>query len=394
MRKNCAALALAMAFSCFIPNHAQSADVNDVQGRPAIQSQKTSQAEFVWNLPPWAPRPVVPADNPMNTAKVELGRRLFYDREMSASGAMACASCHDQAKAFSDGQRVPIGISGVPGPRNAMSLTNVAYLPVLTWANPTLTRLELQAIRPMFGLHPVEMGMFGREDQIFARLGADPTYRQLFASAFPKTRGDINLTAVVRALAAFERTLLSFDSPYDRYKYAGDANAISDQAKRGETLFFGERLQCGRCHSGLNLTDNLVHEGRPRAPAVFHNTGLHNLDGNGVYPSPNHGIHEITKLPGDEGRMRTPSLRNIALTAPYMHDGSLSTLRDVVLLHYAQQGYAVARGQAPNPLRSRFIGGFEISEPELEDLMAFLGSLTDAGFVTAPGLSDPFMRVN
>lgn len=344
---------------------------------------------YDWQIPAWAPRPEVPADNPMSEAKVELGRYLFYDTRLSADQSMSCASCHRQERAFTDGRALSPGINGKPGLRSSMTLTNVAYLPVLTWNNPGLHVLEQQALVPLFGDHPIELGMAGKEQLLLQRLQRDSRYPALFKDAFPERRGSIDLTTVTQAIAAFERTLISFSSPYDRYKFQGEQHAISAAAKRGEELFFGERLECYHCHGGLNFTDNHMQAGLSFPETGFHNTGLYNLDGQGRYPRANPGIRELTGSPGDEGKFRTPTLRNIALTAPYMHDGSLPTLRDVILKHYARQGRAVTDGQPPSPLRSPLIAGFEISDREVDDLIAFLHSLTDPVFITARHLADP-----
>lgn len=343
-------------------------------------------AGWQWPLPAWVPLPAVPADNPMSSAKVELGRHLFHDVRLSANGAMSCATCHDQARAFTDGQAVSKGITGELGTRSAMSLANVAYLPVLTWQNPQLTALEVQALIPLFGEHPVEMGLAGREQQLFAMFKADATYRRLFAQAFPSEAGQgdaalYSLSTLTKALASFQRSLLSFDSPYDRYRYGGQKNALNAAAKRGEELFFGEKLECYHCHGGFNFTDNLKHARTPFPEIGFHNTGLYNEDGKGAYPKAAPGIVEFTGEPRDAGRFRTPSLRNVAVTAPYMHDGSIPTLRAVLRNHYARAGRAVHAGRAPNPLRSEFIAGFEISEAEIADVVAFLESLTDERFL-------------
>ncbi len=181
----------------------------------------SSLEHFSWDLPSWVPRPLVPYENPMTSAKVELGRHLFYDKRMSADQSMSCASCHQQETAFTDGLSVATGITGEKGARSAMSLANVAYLPVLTWANPNLTALEVQALVPIFGEHPVEMGMVGKEKELFARLQADARYREMFLKAFPAEANQgldalYSLSTVTKALASFQRSLLSFDSPYDR----------------------------------------------------------------------------------------------------------------------------------------------------------------------------------
>jgi cytochrome c peroxidase len=354
-------------------------------------------AVYSWALPAWVPVPAVPADNPMSAEKVELGRHLFYDKRLSADNSMSCASCHHQDKAFTDGLAVAEGITGQKGARSAMSLANVAYLPVLTWANPNLTALEVQALVPIFGEHPVEMGMAGRENELFARLQADPTYQRLFPRAFPQEAQQGNealysLSTVTKAIASFERSLLSFDSPYDRYKYGGQKNALSAAALRGEALFFGEKMECYHCHGSFNFTDNIQHSKLPFAEKGFHNTGLYNEDGRGAYPANNPGISEFTGDADDEGKFRTPSLRNVALTAPYMHDGSIPTLEAVIRTHYAMAGRAGSGKHGPSPLRSSLVEGFEVSDQEVNDLVAFLSSLTDTTFTQNPRHSDPWLQ--
>ncbi len=343
---------------------------------------------FIWNKPAWAPTPVVPANNPMNPVKVELGRALFYDKRLSADGSMACATCHRQELAFTDGQRVHLGVTGEPGIRSSMTLTNAAYLSSYTWANPSITSLERQMQIPLFSEHPLEMGMAGREKQLLDMLSRDPDYPRQFALAFPEDEGRITKGNMTKAIAAFERTLLSFDSPFDRYKH-GETHALSAAAKRGEALFFGERLECYHCHGGLNFTDNNRQEGQAFPETGFHNTGLYNEDGLGAYKAWDHGLRDVTAKPEDEGAFRTPTLRNIAVTAPYMHDGSLPTLEAVIRKHYAVQGRSAITGKGPNPMRSEFIQGFKINRRETEDLIAFLNSLTDQNFLTNPAFSAP-----
>lgn len=349
---------------------------------------------FDWRLPAWAPKPLVPPGNPMSEDKVELGRFLFHDRRLSINGSTSCATCHQQARAFTDGVKLAIGATGEKHPRNTMALANVAYLPVLTWSNPLMTALETQALVPMFGEHPVEMGLAGKEAELLRLMRRDPRYERRFALAFPGESDPYTLANLTRALAAFQRTLMSFDSPYDRYRYGGDGKAISASAKRGERLFFSERLECFHCHGGVNFSDSVVHE-RLRDPEIaFHNTGLYNIDGRGAYPGANQGLIEHSGRPADMGRFRTPSLRNVAVTAPYMHDGSIATLSEVIE-HYARGGRRLASGShrgdgAKNPHKSGFVKGFRLTVSEKRDLIAFLDSLTDRGFLTDPRFADPF----
>ncbi len=345
-----------------------------------------------WQLPVWLPPPLVPADNPMSAAKVELGRRLFYDGRLSADGTVACSTCHAQRLAFTDGRAHPIGVTGEAHPRSAMMLANVGYQPVLTWANPLVTRLEHQALLPLFGEAPVEMGLAGQQAEMLARLADDADYPALFAAAFPA--GGIDLAGITRALAAFQRALISADAPYDRYRHGGQANAISPAAKRGEALFFSERLECFHCHGGPHFTDSVAHQRKPLAEYGFHNTGLYNLGRYGGYPPGGEGLVEHTGEPRDMGHFRAPSLRNVAVTAPYMHDGSIATLPEVIA-HYAAGGRRIRRGPlagdgARNPWKSPFLPGFRLSQREVTDLVAFLESLTDQGFLTNPAYADPW----
>lgn len=342
---------------------------------------------YRWRLPPGFPEPRVPADNPMSDEKVALGRHLFYDTRLSSTGTFACATCHQQARAFADDKGRGLGATGEVHPRGPMSLTNVAYSPVLTWANPTVRRLEEQALVPMFGTDPIELGLKGQERALLARLAREPRYRDLFAAAFPGEADPFSIEHITGAIATFERTLISGRSPYDRYRTTMDASAIPPAAHRGEDLFFSERLSCFRCHSGFNFTATVDSMKLPAPVVAFHNNGLYNVDGRGAYPPPNTGVHAVTGDPRDMGQFKPPTLRNIALTAPYMHDGSLPTL-EAVIAHYAAGGRAGGRGNSP--IASPFLKGFSLSTGETQDLIAFLESLTDTTFTTDPALSDPW----
>lgn len=324
-----------------------------------------------WRLPAWVPPPAL--DRPLSVAEVELGRHLFHDPRLSRDGSMSCATCHRQARAFTVNRATMPGADGSPGERNPMSLVNLAWAPVLTWANPAQTRLEVQALIPLFSDHPVEMGMSGREEALFALLAADPRYGALFAAAFPDRAGAITLETLTRALAAFQRAIAGFDSPYDRYRWGGQRDAIGAAAKRGERLFFGERLECYHCHGGFLFTDNVMHARLIAPETGFHDTGVARTG----------GIGEHTGNPAQRGAFRTPSLRNVALTAPYMHDGSMATL-DEVIRHYERGGRR--RGPHTSPL----LAGFRLTAQERRDLIAFLESLTDMGVTTDPRFADPF----
>lgn len=342
-------------------------------------SAANPEPSWRWDLPPGFPEPAVPVDNPMSAAKVELGRRLFFDRRLSVTGGYACASCHDPAHAFTDGRPQAIGATGELHPRSAMSLVNVAYHASFGWSNPGLRQLEEQAAVPLFGVHPIELGLSGRESTLMQALLAEPDERDEFARAFPEADRHFGTLHVRRALAAYQRTLVSASSPYDRYVFHDEREAMSEAARRGMRLFFSERLGCAGCHPAPLFMSPAVFADRPAEPR-FHNTGLYNLDGRGRYPEANRGVYEHSGRQEDMGRFRVPTLRNVGHTAPYMHDGSIATLGEVVR-HYAAGGRnrGAANGEpgARSPLQSPQLRGFELGDTEAADLVAFLESLSD-----------------
>jgi len=341
----------------------------------------TSGANYAWHLPPGFPRPAVPVDNPMSAAKVALGRRLFFETRLSSSGRYSCASCHRPEIAFTDGRAHAQGATGQSVKRGAMSLTNVAYNPAFTWSSDQVRSLESQLRQPLFNEHPVEMGL-KRDGALAANaLSADANYRTEFAAAFPGEVQPLSMRHIIEAIASFERTLISGRSPFDRYVFDDDQTAVSASAKRGMALFYSARVGCSQCHSGINFTGAIVYEGHAQARALFANTGLYDLDGRGAYPSSDRGLIEVTHRAADMGKFKVPTLRNVALTAPYMHDGSLPTL-DAVLDHYVRGGHK-------NPLQDIRVRPFVLSQTERADLLEFLKSLTDREFVENPEFSDP-----
>jgi cytochrome c peroxidase len=335
-----------------------------------------SSPAYEWRLPPGFPRPVVPADNPMSSAKVELGRRLFHEPLLSSTGRYACASCHRPELAFTDGRPRALGATGESLKHSAMSLANVAYNPAFTWSDSRVHSLESQMRRPLFNRHPVEMGVTGGGRAAVKALSADAVYRNQFAAAFPGDAAPISMANIIKAIAAFERTLISGRSPFDRYVYDDDSTALSDSEKRGMALFFSPRAGCAQCHSGINFSGPLIYEGHETQGALFANTGLYDTDGRGSYPANDQGLIEVTHRAADMGKFRVPTLRNVALTAPYMHDGSVASLEQVID-HYARGGHE-------NPRRDSRIRPLFLSETERADLAAFLRSLTDREFAADP----------
>ena len=355
-----------------------------------------------WGAPPYQlalprgfPKPSVPPGNPLTAEKVRLGRYLFYDKRMSVNGTSSCATCHRQELAFTDGRAQAVGATGQTHPRSSMSLVNVAYGVAFNWSNPNVQTLEEQALTPMFGTGPVELGVV-RQD-LLRLIRSDPTYRALFRLAFPGQANPYRVANVTKALASFERTIVSGGAPYDRF-HLGDAGAIGEAAKRGEILFFLDYggPSCFRCHGGFNFSDAVDYAGKARRPAEFHNTGLYNVAGQFSYPMPNAGLYEHTKNPPDVGKFKAPTLRNIALTAPYMHDGSIATLGEVVD-HYAAGGRTIGHGALAgvgreNPGKDPLIHGFPMTPQNHADLIAFLESLTDDGVTHDPRFADPWPR--
>ena len=283
---------------------------------------------------------------------VELGRHLFYDQRLSVNGQQSCASCHKQELAFTDGRARAVGATGEEHPRGAMSLVNVGARGALTWMDPGVRGLEEQALVPMFGVKPVELGLKGREALVARMLAGDATYRRLFAHAYPGVAVPYSIARVTQALAAFERTIVSRASPYDRYYYGGERTAISEAAQRGEALFFTEGVAgCFRCHAGRDF------------------------DG---------GLHNTAVEPGQTRAFRAPTLRNIAVTAPYMHDGSLKTLEEVI------DAYARGGRHAENPRKDKRLTGFALTPRNRADLVEFLRSLTDESVRRDPRFANPW----
>lgn len=290
-------------------------------------------------LPRGFPPPIAGPQNPTTAAKVELGRRLFYDARLSANGQQSCASCHQQERAFTDGRPVAIGSTGQRHSLNTQTLTNVAYNASFTWTGTKIRSLERQALVPMLNRHPVELGLAGQERAVVKRFASDPRYAAMFREAFPGERRPVSLRNIARAIASFERTLISGRSPYDRAVFEGDHDALSPEAWRGMRIFFSQAAGCSECHAGFNLSG-------PTWPST-----------------PTLATNGVTKK-----RVRTPTLRNVELTAPYMHDGSIATLEEVI------ERYAASR---------------KFTETEKSDLLAFLRSLTDREFVTSARFAAP-----
>lgn len=360
---------------------------------------KNTTDEWVWHLPAAFPKPFVPIDNPMSHAKVELGRHLFYDKRLSVNGQMSCGSCHIQSLAFSDGKTHAVGTTGEAHPKNTPSLANLVYSPNFNWANPAVVSLETQLLSPLFGEHPVELGLndanFAKSQQQFAQ---DDKYPALFAQAFGRPfvePQDFRIDDIAKAIASFERSIISTNSKYDRY-LAGREH-LNESEKRGMDLFFGEKAECFHCYGSVNFNDQLMYfDGKKMqiSGKAFHNTGLYDLGG-GNYPDANQGLFEFTHKDSDKGKFKAPSLRNVAITAPYNHDGSTATL-EMVLQNYANGGRVITDGKyrgdgRKNPNKSDLITKIELTKQEQADIIAFLKTLTDENLLTNPAYADPIL---
>jgi len=300
------------------------------------------------------PNTYVPADNPLSAAKVELGRLLFFDKRLSKNNTIACASCHLAEKGFTDGMPVSTGINGLKGGRSAPVSFNRVYSKAQFWDGRAET-LEDQSIGPF--VNPIEHG-FANHDEMVAKMKQIPGYRKLFQEVFGR---DILIADVGRAIASFQRTVLSGNSAVDKFDVGGEEKALSAAAQQGLELFRG-KARCTRCHSGFNFTDE-----------KFHNIGI-GWDTNTV----DLGRYMVTQNPEDIGAFKTPTLREIARTAPYMHDGRFKTLEEVVKFYN--------QGGIKNPHLDNTLLPLELTEPEQQDLVALLKSLNGEGWqhVKAP----------
>lgn len=289
-------------------------------------------------IPKGLPEMDIPDDNPLTKEKIELGKQLFFDPRLSEDETVSCASCHDPKKGWSNSDRFATGIKGQVGGRSAPTIINAAYSYFQFWDGRAV-HLEGQALGPI--QNPIEMNM--KLEDVVERLNNVEGYRKQFQEVFGT---DVTSEGIAKAVAAFERTILSGNAPYDQYK-AGDKDALSESAKRGMEIFFNEG-HCSACHAGPNFTDQ-----------AFHNIGI-GIDAE----DPDVGRQAISDLLGDRGAFKTPTLREIARTAPYMHDGSLKTLMDVVNYY--------AKGGTPNPQLDEEIYKLDLSEQDKKDLVTFL----------------------
>jgi len=343
--------------------------------------------------PPLGLPPVpVPADNPQTPEKIALGDKLYHDERFSSTGDVSCATCHDKEKAFTDTPlRVSEGIEKLTGTRNAPTVINSAYFTTQFWDGRS-PDLEDQALHPF--TNPVEHGLADHEP-ILEICRTDPEYVEAFQEVFGKTGDRVTMDEVTAAIAAFERTVVAGDSPFDRYFYGGEEGALTAQQKRGFDVFVNEG-RCVSCHvieqTQALFTDNLFHnigvginDIQAEVPGLAHEflqaeATLSEVDVQVLTDARTSelGRFAVTRDLGALGAFKTPTLRNIAVTAPYMHDGSLATLRDVVV-HYNNGGVTVD-GDPVNDFLSGGIRPLDLMDGQIDDLVAFMEALTSPEF--------------
>jgi cytochrome c peroxidase len=320
--------------------------------KAAVVSAKPIGTPVEIKAPLGLPPVPIPAANKPTVETIALGRKLYYETLLSVDGTLSCASCHGTGHGFTDGMATSVGVAGKRGKRSAPTVINAAYNTLQFW-DGRAPDLEAQAAGPI--ANPIEMNM--SHDACVGMLGGKPEYTKLFEQAFGP--GPITIEKVQMALASFERTVISGNSPFDRYQYGGDKTAMNASAIRGLALFREPgKGNCANCHT---IEDHyaLFTDGK------FHNLGV-GVNAEGELTDL--GRYEVTKVEADKGAFRTPTLRNIALTAPYMHDGSAKTLRRVVDFYVG--------GGSSNPYLDKEIKELHLSGPEREDLVAFLEALT------------------
>lgn len=323
-----------------------------------------------------------------DSGMLNLGRYLFFDRRLSVNNTRSCGTCHNPQFAFTDGYKRSLGVYADLHQRNTEPLFNLAYFKYLTAADSTLHSSLQQMNNPLFNDHPAEMGVKGNEAKILQKIATDKMYQELFAAV----QKQISWTNIKQAISSFISSINSGNAPYDQF-LKGDSTALTASQKRGMQLFFSVELKCASCHGGFNFSSPSVKD--EKGDTVFYfNTGLYNVDGKGAYPAYDEGLYQLTKNKTDMGKYRVPTLRNLVFTAPYFHDGSAAGLTEVIN-SYAAGGRKIEQGiyrgdGSTNPYKDALIKGFSITETDKINLISFLQSLSDTGFISNPAYQNPF----
>ncbi|MBP9152994.1 MAG: c-type cytochrome [Flavobacteriales bacterium] len=317
--------------------------------------QTDAPVPYQLNIPSWFPEMEIPAENQLTKARIELGRKLFYEPLLSLDSSISCGTCHLQEKAFTQELPISLGVDGALGLRNAPTLANIGFAPYFFHDGGVLT-LELQSQQPIFSVDEMRFSIAG----FLERIENDAEYKRMFQEAYSREPDAFGIT---RAIASFERTFISATSRFDQFEYQGITDALSEQEKQGRTLFFSEAANCSSCHE----------------PPLFTNYEFENI---GLYLNyADSGRARISHLSNDNGKFKVPTLRNVELTAPYMHNGSLQTLEEVVE-HFNSGG-------VNHPNQSEKIQPLNLNQQEKADLVAFLKTLTDQSFITNTEISNP-----
>lgn len=321
--------------------------------------------------------------NPYTRAKAELGRYLFYDRRLSINNTRACASCHAQEFSFTDSYDRSAGAFGDLVPRNSRPLINIIFNKYLTASDSTIHFPEQQIINPLYNEHPVEMGMKGNEELILQRFAKDSLYREKFIAAFPLDKDPFTIQNLQWAISSFVKSILSFQSAYDRYNTKKDTSMLTVSQRNGMQLFFSDSLQCNSCHGGITFSTPSFQD--DKADTIFYfNTGIYTPTD---ALNNDEGLATLTGKKEDRGKFRVPTLRNLAFTAPYLHDGSAATLEDVVSL-YENAGQHT--NETKNDQKHPPVKRFRLNSQEKKELIAFLLSLSDSTLCRNPDYANPF----
>lgn len=373
------------------------ADTNPVSVNP----QSAADENNLLGLPPVP----IPANNPQTPAKIALGDKLFHDKRFSVDGTVSCSKCHDEKQAFTDGLPVSVGHHGLTGTRNAPTVLNAAFNPSQFWDGRE-PDLESQSKQPL--INPVEHGLADHK-QVLKIVRTDPDYLATFQSVFDVSAKKLAIDHVAKAIASFERTLVAGNSPFDRYYFKSQADAMTDTQVRGFQLFIGQG-RCVSCHTieqdhalftdsrfhNIGVGINKIQQDIPRLAQAF----LEAKNKGGQVDamvltdkkSSELGRFAVTDELSQIGAFKTSTLRNIELTAPYMHDGSLKTLKEV-MVHYNNGGVNKA-DERVNDFLSGGIRPLNLTDPQLDDLVAFMKALTSSSISSKQAVPIPTQAAN
>lgn len=326
-----------------------------------------------------------PQNEKHNTIK--LGQYLFFDTNLSLNNTKSCASCHNPAFAFTDGYRLSVTAFGESTLHNAPSLINVSKLKAFDWANPTIAHLEKQMLRPLFGTQPIELGTDKKLVELKKYFKDTEPYKTLMSNEIDNIDTVKIEKVIVESISAYLKTLNSSNSKFDKYK--SGKSKFNSSEKHGMDLFFSSKLGCSNCHALPNFTlSDKTNQN------IYFNTGLYNVKNQNKYPDNDNGIIQFSNNLEDDGKFKIPSLRNVRVTAPYMHDGSVATLAEVIEI-YAVGGRNISTGVyqgdgRKNKLKSKILKGFKINYQDKIDLLNFLNTLTDSTIFINPKFQNPF----